>query len=506
MRNAVRSSVLLLISAFVVFSAGPVCASDDPLEYHGGPVLEKFTIYPLYYGGWTDAEIATWQNYLVDLAAYMSGDKAPAFEQPMMKQYGIDHVDVAAAVHASPNAKAGKAALTRKQVLDIIEAAQDDKNLPAFGSHKLLVLLPGDGFNAYGGVCGKGGGCHSSESTSAFWAVIPKNQELVVVAHEVFESAADPAIDTFQGWDEAVDQCDSAKNITLSAFSGMQIPPATDNTHAGACSTTGYTTLDELQVYGWTYADYRSRYDDLYPNGWRLYILQAYVLPGDDVRYTAVWRLLGNTPEIQEYGISESELVDVTNALQPGGWRLVICQAYALSNGDVRYDAVWRQAPHTGEDPFYEVTAADVSNEFATLYSGSSPWRPGILQGFVTASCAVLYNAVWRPGDVKEKRRIGSTVTAFLNEYATLFGENWRLSSLDSHVLSDGTVRYDVIWRPGSHAEQGIYGWTYSDYRARYDELYPQGWRLYVLHAFVLPGGEVRYDAVFRKGTIDRAL
>ena len=82
----------------------------------------------------TDAEITTWQNYLVDLAAYMSGEKAPAFEQPMMKQYGIDHVDVAAAVRASPSATAGKNALTRKQVLDIIEAAQDDKNLPPFGS------------------------------------------------------------------------------------------------------------------------------------------------------------------------------------------------------------------------------------------------------------------------------------------------------------------------------------------------------------------------------------
>jgi hypothetical protein len=49
-------------------------------------------------------------------------------------------------------------------------------------------------------------------------------------------------------------------------------------------------TYDEKAVFGWTYADYRAKYDEIYPNGWRLYILNTYVLPGGEVRYDAVWR------------------------------------------------------------------------------------------------------------------------------------------------------------------------------------------------------------------------
>jgi hypothetical protein len=506
MRNVPRASVALFVGIVSLVAARPACAKDVPLQYHGGPVLETFTIYPLYYGGWTDSEVDTWQDYLENLAAYMSGTNAPAFEQPMMRQYGVNHVKVAAAVRASPDAKAGKNALTRKQLLDIIEANQDNKNLPGFGSQTLIMVLPGDGFSVHGAACKTGGGCHSSESTSAFWAVIPKNQELVVVAHEVFEAAADPAVATFRAWDEAVDQCDSAPNIALSAFGGMQIPPATDNTAGGACSITGYTRLDEIQVYGWTYADYRAKYDELYPQGWRLYILQPYVLPGDEVRYNAVWRPLGNTPEEQFYGISEEELVAHANDLYPDGWRLSICQAYALSDGAVRYTVVWRRAANTGEHPFFEVTYSDVQNEYATLYSGPSPMRPGIVQAFVTSTGDVLYNTVWRPGDLKEKRQIGVTVTEFETEYSSIYGNDWRLYSLQSYVLADGNLRDDAIWRKGSHGEVQVYGWTYADYRAKYDELYPEGWRLYILNAYVLPGGEVRYNAVWRQGTVDWPL
>ena len=51
-----------------------------------------------------------------------------------------------------------------------------------------------------------------------------------------------------------------------------------------------------------------------------------------------------------------------------------------------------------------------------------------------------------------------------------------------------------------------MYGVKYADYKAKYDAIYPKGWRLYILNSYVLPNGEVRYDAVWRLGTIDRPL
>ena len=72
--------------------------------------------------------------------------------------------------------------------------------------------------------------------------------------------------------------------------------------------------------------------------------------------------------------------------------------------------------------------------------------------------------------------------------------------------MPGGQVLYNAVWRPGTHDEKAVYGWTYADYRAQYDKIYPDGWRLYILNAYVLPTGEVRYDAVWRLGTIDRPL
>ena len=78
--------------------------ATTPLQYHGGPFLQTFEIYPLYYGNWGASEITTQQAYVVNLAAYMSGEGAPAGEQPMMKQYGVNQVTVAAAATANPHA------------------------------------------------------------------------------------------------------------------------------------------------------------------------------------------------------------------------------------------------------------------------------------------------------------------------------------------------------------------------------------------------------------------
>ena len=99
------------------------------LQYHGGPFLQTFEIYPLYYGNWAKSDITTQQTYVVNLAAYLSGENAPASEQPMMKQYGVNQVTVAAAATASPNAK--PKALSRSALLSIIHSNQKSGTLPA---------------------------------------------------------------------------------------------------------------------------------------------------------------------------------------------------------------------------------------------------------------------------------------------------------------------------------------------------------------------------------------
>lgn len=519
----------LLAVAGMVLGAWPGSAQPYyALEYWGGPVLETFQIYPLYYGDWTQAEIDTQQAYLTSLTAYISGQEAPAGQQPLIRQYGVISATVAAPQTASP--KATPTSLTRAALVKIIKNNQTAGKLPAFGPNSLLMVFPAHGFTLPG--CD---GCsyHASQAMSEYWAVVPAdsgpNMQLVS-AHEVFEAATDPVVNNSADWgwltgayypagssslanDEMVDECGNM-TITLTNL-GIQIPEAMDNTAGvslgnpsatqppgGVCSTTGYTSLNEIQVYGWTYSQYRAKYNTLWTQGYRLYSLQSYVLSTGSVLYNAVWRLTGNTSELQDYGVSFSRFLSDYNTLYPQGWRVYILQSYVMPNGDVLYNAVWRPADMS-ETQMYGVTQAQFLAQYNTLYPQG--WRVNILQSYVVNG-NVLFNAVFRPGVTGERQVYGYTYSDYRTLYNTLFPEGWRLYILDSYVISDGTVRYNAVWRPGTHAETQVYDWKYSDFRTEYNTLFPEGWRLYILNTYVLPGDVVRYDAVWQEGTVDRPL
>ena len=225
--------------ASVLASSLPAWAqAHDPLQYSGGLVLRNFTIYPLYYGKWDTGDIKGKQDFLKGLAGYLSGQNAPIGQQPMMRQYGVTGATVADYQTAGDDVKAPKT-LTDGDIRNIIHTNQKSGKLPPYTSTTLVFVFPAKGLNIGGGC-----GYHGNESSSAFYAVVPKDCETntatgehLVTAHEVFEAAADPA---FNGWTEAVDGCDSSSWVKL-PFG--RIPGAADNTQGGKCSTTGYTKV-----------------------------------------------------------------------------------------------------------------------------------------------------------------------------------------------------------------------------------------------------------------------
>ncbi len=51
-------------------------------------------------------------------------------------------------------------------------------------------------------------------------------------------------------------------------------------------------------------------------------------------------------------------------------------------------------------------------------------------------------------------------------------------------MLANGAVRYNAVWRLIYEGEVQVYGWSYADFRAKYDQLWEQGWRLAMLRAY----------------------
>src|SRR6185312_1746992 len=249
-------------------------------------------------------------------------------------------------------------------------------------------------------------GYHSSQSSSAFWSAVPIDvgPNLALVSqHEVQEAALDPADDNAGGWDEAADGCKTTVAQVNKPFGLVGIA---DNSQNGTCSTTGYDEQSEIQVYGWTYPDYRKKYDELWPLGWRLYILQSYVV-NNQIYYNAVWRKwMGG--EFQLYNGTPSEVKARSNSLGDS-WQLYILQPFVYQ-GAVRYNAVWRPAGKVGQSAMFDATYAD-------------------------------YRA----------------------NYDSIWPKNWRLQSLQSYALG-GQARYSAVWRWGSVPEIQVYGWAYADY------------------------------------------
>ncbi len=493
------------------------CRADghNPLQYHGGPILRSFKIYPLYYGKWSDDEISEQQNYLKGLTAYMSGDNNPAGQQPVTWQYGV--YEASSGPKAISNTNAEPKELSTKELRNIIHENQKSGNLPKFGPDVLIMVFPAHGFTV---TDNPGGGFHNSESEEAFWGVVPRDAGVgapvkgkipvspgpyqLVTGHEVIEAMLDPGVNNTVGWDEAVDGCPDG----ISTFGGSWVnltfgwlPGPTDNTQNGSCSVTGFTSTEEIQGYGYLFTDYKKKYDELWPQGWRLYILQSFENSDGKVYYNAVWRQWTGDEE-QIYGSTYNDFKSKYDGLYPQGWRLYILQSYVTSNNETLYNAVWRRG-NLGETQIYGSAFTDYKAQYDEQWKQNM--RLQSLQPYISNG-EVKYNAVWRPGVSEEIKEYKKSLGEIKKEYDKIWTEGWRLYILQSYSKANGKVFSDAVWRRGKMPEKQVYGVSYDDYKKKYDELWPEGWRLYILDTYTTKNGEIMMNAVWRLGVTDKPL
>jgi C1A family cysteine protease len=107
--------------------------------------------------------------------------------------------------------------------------------------------------------------------------------------------------------------------------------------------------------------------------------------------------------------------------------------------------------------------------------------------------------AVWRKASAAEIQAHGWDYKSYRARYDELWPKGWRLHDLEVNVHGDD-VHYNAVWRKGAVPEKQVYGYTFADYQKKYDELWKQGWRIHMLQPYV-KAGKVRYTAVWRKGT-----
>ena len=198
----------------------------------------------------------------------------------------------------------------------------------------------------------------------------------------------------------------------------------------------------EIQAYRWSETALRARYDELWPNGWRLHALESEYVSGR-TRYTAVWRRAGNIGEIQVYGWNYASFRAKYDELWPDGWRLHLLDTHER-DGSLRYTAVWRQLGNLGEYQRYGSTYAAFRAHYDELWPDG--WR---LHRIDTEAVGgqIRYTAVWRhEGDIGEYQLYGARYAEVRERYDELWPGGWRLHQLSSCVVGD-EPRYTAVWR-----------------------------------------------------------
>ena len=227
---------------------------------------------------------------------------------------------------------------------------------------------------------------------------------------------------------------------------------------------------DEVQVFDVNFDDFNRKYNELWPQGWRLHILENRVV-NNQVLYTAIWRP-STADELQFGPLSHRAFLSQYDALWRLGFRLHLL-ANPVVNGQVLYFAVWRRST---ED---EIQVNHVSKmAFLRKYDELRPqgWRLHLLENPVVNG-RVLYTAVWRRSPEDEIQVYQVSYDDFKRKYDELAPQGWRLHLLENPLVN-GQLLYTAVWRPSTKNEMQVYHWSYEDFSRKYDEIWCDGWRL----------------------------
>lgn len=253
----------------------------------------------------------------------------------------------------------------------------------------------------------------------------------------------------------------------------------------------GFTVAhNERQVYAVSPSALGDINGQLVPDGAQMSLIHV-ATDGDNLNLTVTWTAGDNNTLI--FSQPQAEFRSTYQRLWDEGFRLHALDA-CVTRGQPEYSAIFRPGKQD-EIQVYDWPLADLRRKYDGL------WRQGfrvdVLDAYVLNGEARFF-AVWHPSEADEIQAYDWPLEEVRREYDRLWPEGWRLHILNTYVVGQ-TPRYIAVWRKSNDAEVQIYGWTLEALKAKYDELWAAGWRLHIINSFAIEAG-VRYNAVWRKG------
>lgn len=185
---------------------------------------------------------------------------------------------------------------------------------------------------------------------------------------------------------------------------------------------------------------------------------------------------------------------------------------FGVSNGDVKNsDLVSTNCidMFEPEGPNYFTLPAAFSNYEAEI---DGEWKlmirgipePGQRIRRPTDEGPIRYTAVWERRTDPEIQMYGVTYEQYRAKYDSIWNNNWRLALLETVGVNDH-ARYTAVWRLTGGSEFQLYGATKAELDAENDKRQRDGWRIDLLTSYVV-NGQARYTGVWRPSNQARPM
>ncbi len=206
------------------------------------------------------------------------------------------------------------------------------------------------------------------------------------------------------------------------------------------------------------------------------------------LRYAAVFSPL-NTPQRIVTGWAWADYDKAYSAAVAQGMRLRCGQVTPTTSGDARYDAIF-DASGLPQRVVWGWTIADVHTEDAKQQAVGL--RMKMLNTYLLPNGQVRCNAAWDTGKQVTSWIQGWAQGDLLTKLSAMHAQGFRLVHIHAWNLPDGGARFDAVWQPGSAAQWVALDLDAAALGVKYGEMWNQGMKLRDLRAY-RSAGQVRY-------------
>ncbi len=243
----------------------------------------------------------------------------------------------------------------------------------------------------------------------------------------------------------------------------------------------------------WHFDALAQQLPELNSQGYVMQDVNGVVLPSGESRWNAIWtRSSEDRNAIAAW--AEADFVPLAQQRHTQGYELIALNGIVLPGDQVRYNAVWTKT--TVAHPYaYNRTRAEF-DQLVVSYRNLH-YELANLSAMVLSGDQVRYNAVWVPAN-ELRRSVWDWLFQDLNQQdVTNRSQGYRMIDVNTMVRSNNTPYYNAIWVHTTQDRPAVWSWAPKDFSTLNTQLLHQGYHIARLNSFFLNGPGVLYDAIW---------